>query len=106
MRFGQKISGRLFGRTMRCGRSAIEESWDWYAKSVGNLVQAAGADPIGTLLVFLDLLERSTDLLPEFRLGETLVEPAKTDVLTRQDINRHRTSCGHSNPSKSILIFA
>ena len=38
-------------------RRTLEEEWDRHLQDMANLLQAARADPVGSLLVFLDLLE-------------------------------------------------
>jgi hypothetical protein len=40
-----------------CGGRTLEEEWNRHLKNLGKVLQAAGADPVGPLLVFLDLLE-------------------------------------------------
>src|SRR3984893_7485045 len=67
VRGGEKIGdiggrGRLtdvvVARSRLDVRRALEEERDRHLKDVRNVLQPAGADPIGAFLVFLDLLKR------------------------------------------------
>ena len=84
------------------GRGAVEERGQRDAEHIGDLVEPAGADPVGALLVFLHLLECHADLLAELALRQPLLQPADADILPDQDIDRHRISCSHEVSSRQI----
>jgi hypothetical protein len=57
------------------GRRTFEEKRDRHLKDLGDVLQAAGADAIGPFLVFLDLLERQPEGVPEIALAHIEHEP-------------------------------
>jgi hypothetical protein len=69
IRRGEKIGhvgggdSRLASRVpkARRGRPTLEEERNRHLKDLGDMLQAAGADAVGALLVFLNLLERKTE---------------------------------------------
>jgi hypothetical protein len=69
----------IFGASRRpsawSGRCAFEEKWDRHIKDLGDVLKAAGADAVGSLLVFLDLLECQPEGVREFRLAHIEHEP-------------------------------
>src|ERR1700736_5281403 len=50
-------------------RRALEEECHRDLENMGNLLQSAGSDPVGSLLVFLHLLERETQCATELFLA-------------------------------------
>jgi hypothetical protein len=51
-------------------------------------MQSAGADPIGAALVFLDLLKRQSDRLPELFLAQAEHVSAEPHAEAHMDIDR------------------
>ena len=58
---------------------ALVKVRDFDAQGLGDLVQVAGADPVGAVLVFLDLLEGDADRLSQLRLAEPQAHPSRPD---------------------------
>src|SRR5690606_35803495 len=58
------------GRLLLDARHVLEEVGGRHVEDLGKLLQPAGADPVQTLLVFLDLLEAEIDGGPETLLAE------------------------------------
>ena len=61
---------------------AFEEERHRHAQRLGNLLQAAGADPVRALLVLLDLLERDAEGVPETFLAHPDHHAAHPDAGT------------------------
>jgi hypothetical protein len=53
-----------------------------------DLLESAGTDAIGALLVFLNLLEGDAEAEAELLLTETLEHSAQSDLLSDVNINR------------------
>src|SRR3974390_3465277 len=70
--------GRVLRRTARprqVGRP-LEEELDRNLQDLRNLLQAAGTDAVGALLIFLDLLERKAEGIAELLLAHVKHHPA------------------------------
>ena len=84
---GRGSFSRPLSRLRDAGRGgrALEEKWNRHLKDLGEVLQAAGADPIGPLLVFLDLLESQPEGVRHVGLAhiehETPHAHATTDML-------------------------
>src|SRR5262245_64439613 len=67
------VGGRwCFFHTIHAGvqrGGAFEEECNRDLQNMGNLLQSAGADPVRALLVFLDLLERQAERIPQLFLA-------------------------------------
>ena len=63
---------------LRIGRT-FEEKRYRDLKNMRNLLQAAGADAIGALLVLLNLLKCQTERVPKFFLAHSQHHPAHAD---------------------------
>src|SRR4051812_24351703 len=63
--------GRVLGAAGAARRvgSAVEQEPDRNLQYIGNLLEPAGADPIGALFVFLHLLEREAESVAELFLA-------------------------------------
>jgi hypothetical protein len=68
----------------------FEEETGRHAKSVGDLMQAASADPVGALLVFLDLLERDAERRGELLLAHANQESPHADAAADLPVHRMR----------------
>src|SRR5580692_801158 len=83
------------GPEARRGRPTLEEERNRHLKDLGNVLQAAGADAIGALLVFLDLLECQAKGVGNIGLThiehETAHAQAAADVL----VYRIENASGH-----------
>lgn len=51
-------------------RRALEKEWHRDVKEIGRLLQPASADPVGTFLIFLHLLESEAERIGEFLLAQ------------------------------------
>jgi len=51
------------------GGRTLEEEWNRHLKDLGDVLQAAGADAVGSLLILLDLLECQPEGRPRDRIG-------------------------------------
>jgi hypothetical protein len=58
-------------------------------------LQAAGADAVGPLLVFLDLLERQPEGVPEIGLAHIEHEPPQAHAAAKLFVDRIETGPGH-----------
>lgn len=76
-------------------RRPFEEKRDRHLKYLGDLLKSAGADAVGSLFVFLDLLKCETEGIAELLLTHAQHHPthahARTDVL----VDRIRCLLGH-----------
>src|SRR5215469_16487483 len=72
-------------RCLSIGR-ALEEKSDRDLENVRNLLKTTGTDPIGALIVFLNLLERQPERVAEFLLAHRQHHPA------------------HTNPASDVLV--
>ena len=54
----------------------------------GDVLQAARADPVGALLVFLDLLERDAEMLAELLLAHPQHHATQTNPTADMDVDR------------------
>src|SRR5271169_2563571 len=80
-------------------RRALEEERDRHLKDVGNVLQPAGADPIGAFLVFLDLLKRQAESVAEFFLAHRQHHPAHANAASDMFVDRVRRPFGdHNHP--------
>jgi hypothetical protein len=66
----------------------VEEKRDRYVQHPTQIMQSAGADAIGAALVFLNLLKRQPDRLPELFLTQTEHIPAEPNSGADMDIDR------------------
>src|SRR4051812_24725703 len=60
--------------------AASEQGRDRHAEEDGDLQQSAAADAIGSLLVFLNLLERQFELVGKLGLSEPLLQTIDADI--------------------------
>ena len=67
-----------FGIVLR----AFKERCSFRLQCLRNLIKAARANPVGSVLVFLCLLEADTDLVSEHRLAMVPFTPSGTDSLS------------------------
>ena len=67
-----------FGIVLR----AFKERCNFHLQCLRNLIKAARANPVGSVLVFLCLLEADTDLVSAHRLAMVLFTPSGTDSLS------------------------
>jgi hypothetical protein len=68
---------------------------DRHLKDLGDVLQAAGADAIGPLLVFLDLLERQPEGVSEIGLAHIELEPPHTHAAANMLVDRIEGALGH-----------
>ena len=78
------------------GRRAVEEERDRDLQDVGNLLQPAGTDPIGALLVFLDLLERQAERIPKLLLAHAEHHSAHSDPAPHMFVDGVGSLLGHN----------
>src|SRR4029077_3316675 len=71
--------------------AALEQGGDWDSEEYCNLQQSAAADAIGSLLVFLDLLEREFELVGKLGLGEPLLQTIDADIAADDPVDRIRS---------------
>jgi hypothetical protein len=45
----------------RLARRSVQEKWNRHLKDLGNVLQPAGANTVGSLLIFLNLLKRQSE---------------------------------------------
>ena len=64
-----------FGIVLR----AFKERCNFHLQCLRNLIKAARANPVGSVLVFLCLLEADTDLVSAHRLAMVLSTSSRTD---------------------------
>src|SRR5580704_17823700 len=57
----RRLTHMLVARSRLNMRRALEEECDRHLEDIRNLLQPAGADPVGAFLVFLDLLKRQAE---------------------------------------------
>jgi hypothetical protein len=62
---------------------------------LGELLQAGGTDAVGPLLVFLDLLERQPEGVPEIGLAHIEHEPPHAHAAANMLVNRIDNAPGH-----------
>src|SRR5262245_57842608 len=60
--------------------AAYEQGGHRHAQEGGDLQQSAAADAIGSLLVFLDLLERQFELIGKLGLSKPLLQTINPDI--------------------------
>src|SRR5690606_861861 len=85
-------------------RRALEEVGDGNLEDRGDGLEAAGADAVGALLVFLDLLEGDAEMLAELFLTHADHVAPQADAATDMDVDRIRLllALGHrSSPSSA-----
>ena len=87
MRFCQWVRRRQPAGEGVARRRALEEEWDRHLQDMANLLQPARADPVGSLLVFLDLLKGNS---------ESIAEPRLTHV-------QHHTA--HAHATANVLVY-
>jgi hypothetical protein len=75
-------------REMKLARCSLKEKRHRYTKDLGQLMKAAGADAVGTLLVFLDLLERQSQTVGQLRLTEVEHKSTHADAATNMVVYR------------------
>jgi hypothetical protein len=75
-------------REVKLARRTLKEKRHRYLKDVRQSVKAAGADAVGALLVFLDLLECQAQTVRQLHLGE--VEHKSTHADTTTDMLVYR----------------
>ena len=68
---------RRFGLFAGIFVDAVKQSRDRNLQHIGDLHEAAGADAVGSFLVFLYLLEGHADPLGESGLGKLRLDPVK-----------------------------
>src|SRR5215471_7709684 len=64
----------------------VKKVQDWNLQYFRDPLQPSGRDAIGSLLVFLHLLERQPQLVREFHLGHMPCKPASPDATPHLDI--------------------
>jgi hypothetical protein len=69
-------------------RRILEEEGDRHAENRRDVLQAACADTVRALLVFLDLLERDAERLAQLLLAHAEHGPAQPDSAADVDIYR------------------
>src|SRR5262249_3272873 len=81
----------------------IEERADRHVEHACDLGQAAGADPVHSLLVFLHLLKRHADALGEFALRQAGGETLDANSLPNLDVDQIRLFRSHGavTPSRT-----
>src|SRR4051794_29521564 len=100
MRVGEQIAtGQIRTRAASCG-AAIEQGGERHAERAGDLAQAARADAVGAVLVFLDLLERHPEMIAERALAQAALQAADPDVSADQAVHWKR-SFRHAIPRQS-----
>ena len=55
-----RIGVRNLHRRSRLARRSVEEKWNRHLKDLRDLLQPAGANAVGSLLIFLNLLKRQS----------------------------------------------
>jgi hypothetical protein len=75
-------------RVHRGAGDAFEQERHRDLKDFGNLLQAAGADAVGALLVFLDLLEGQPERIAQSFLAHAHHEPAHAHAAADMSVNR------------------
>ncbi len=81
---------RVLGETGRgrSGRRALEEERNRHAQDIGNMLQPAGTNSIGALLVFLDLLEGNPEILSQLLLAHADHHASHTHSASDVLVNR------------------
>jgi hypothetical protein len=69
-------------------RRSLEEELDWHLQYFRHSVQAARADPVRTLFIFLHLLERNAEHVAELCLGHAKHQPAHAHSASHVLVNR------------------
>ena len=94
-RIGVERFGRRFGKSCRDRRGAyrvhvVEEERDRDVQHATEIMQPAGADPVGASLVFLNLLKSQSDRFSKLFLAEAQHVSAEPDAGADVDIDRVR----------------
>jgi hypothetical protein len=87
-------------RTLLAGdiRGSFEEERCRHLKYVRNLLQAAGADAVYALFIFLQLLERDAERIAYMRLGHAEHQAAHADALSDVRVGRVHSVPWHCCP--------
>src|SRR5215475_4049305 len=81
--------------------AAFEQGGHRHAQEGGNLQQSAAADAIGSLLVFLDLLERQFELIGKLGLSKPLLQTINPDIAANDLVDMVGPFASHK-PSSSL----
>src|SRR5262245_56477256 len=77
--------------------TALEQGRDRNTQKRCDLQQSAAANPISSLLVFLDLLEGQTELISKVCLSEPLLQTINPDIAANHLVNRVGPFASHHN---------
>src|SRR5580693_1071183 len=108
-RIGVERFGRRLGEPRRDRRRAnrvhvVEEEGDRNVQHATEIMQPAGADPIGAALVFLDLLKGQSDRLPKLFLAEAEHVSAEPHAGADMDIDRVRLVAFSATRAPELLL--
>src|SRR5262249_9029642 len=101
MWLGELIKNRLLVGVLHLV-TALEQSRDRNTYKRCYLQQPPAADPIGPLLVFLNLLKRQTELISKFRLSEPLLQTINPDIAANDLVDRVGPFASHHKASSSL----
>jgi hypothetical protein len=76
-------------------RQALEEKRHWNLEDTRQMLKPARTDPVGTLFVFLDLLERQPESLRKFSLAHAKHQPPHADTAPHMLVDRIRSLLRH-----------
>ena len=79
-------------------RRAFEEKRNRHLKDLGEVLKAAGADAVGTLLVFLKLLERQAEGIRDIGLAHVEHEPPHSQAAADMLVGGIDSVFWHSPP--------
>src|SRR5262245_35074796 len=93
---GELVKNQLFV-SVRHLVTAREQGRDWNIQKRCDLQQSPAANPISPLLVFLDLLERQTELISKVCLSEPLLQTINPDIAANHLVDRVGPFASHHN---------
>src|SRR5215471_6212439 len=79
--------------------TALEQGRDRHTEEYRDLQQPAASDTIGSLLVFLDLLECQIELISELGLSESFLQTIDPDIAADDSVDGVRSLASHHNPT-------
>jgi hypothetical protein len=90
----------------RHGRRALEEKRNRHLEDLGDVLQAAGADAVSSLFVFLDLLECQPERICNIGLAHVEHKPPHSHAAADMLVGRIKSSPGHLRFPVVAAIFS